>query len=84
MTPTPSQTVGPFFGFALPFEGDAVAGVTDLGNRRGDELESEVRAASERGEHGKDRDGYQATMDHVAVRRADSLTADRRLNSRRR
>jgi protocatechuate 3,4-dioxygenase, alpha subunit len=23
--PTPSQTVGPFFGFALPFEGDAVA-----------------------------------------------------------
>ena len=25
MTPTPSQTVGPFFGFALPFEGDAVA-----------------------------------------------------------
>lgn len=25
-TPTPSQTVGPFFGFALPFEGDADAG----------------------------------------------------------
>jgi len=25
MTPTPSQTVGPFFGFALPFAGDAVA-----------------------------------------------------------
>jgi len=25
LTPTPSQTVGPFFGFALPFEGDAVA-----------------------------------------------------------
>jgi len=25
VTPTPSQTVGPFFGFALPFEGDAVA-----------------------------------------------------------
>ena len=25
MTPTPSQTVGPFFGFALPFDGDAVA-----------------------------------------------------------
>lgn len=25
MTPTPSQTVGPFFGFALPFEGDANA-----------------------------------------------------------
>lgn len=24
--PTPSQTVGPFFGFALPFEGDADAG----------------------------------------------------------
>jgi len=24
--PTPSQTVGPFFGFALPFAGDAVAG----------------------------------------------------------
>ena len=24
--PTPSQTVGPFFGFALPFEGDAEAG----------------------------------------------------------
>ncbi|MFI5283362.1 MAG: protocatechuate 3,4-dioxygenase subunit alpha [Candidatus Dormibacterales bacterium] len=23
--PTPSQTVGPFFGFALPFEGDAAA-----------------------------------------------------------
>jgi protocatechuate 3,4-dioxygenase alpha subunit len=23
MVPTPSQTVGPFFGFALPFEGDA-------------------------------------------------------------
>lgn len=25
MTPTPSQTIGPFFGFALPFSGDAVA-----------------------------------------------------------
>lgn len=25
MTATPSQTVGPFFGFALPFEGDARA-----------------------------------------------------------
>jgi len=25
LTPTPSQTVGPFFGFALPFDGDAVA-----------------------------------------------------------
>jgi protocatechuate 3,4-dioxygenase alpha subunit len=25
MTPTPSQTVGPFFGFALPFPGDADA-----------------------------------------------------------
>jgi len=25
MTPTPSQTVGPFFGFALPFEQDAHA-----------------------------------------------------------
>ncbi len=25
MTPTPSQTVGPFFGFALPFEDDANA-----------------------------------------------------------
>lgn len=24
MTPTPSQTVGPFFGFALPFEDDSV------------------------------------------------------------
>ena len=24
-TPTPSQTVGPFFGFALPFTGDSVA-----------------------------------------------------------
>ena len=24
-TPTPSQTVGPFFGFAMPFEGDANA-----------------------------------------------------------
>lgn len=24
--PTPSQTVGPFFGFALPFEGDTDAG----------------------------------------------------------
>lgn len=24
--PTPSQTVGPFFGFALPFEGDSHAG----------------------------------------------------------
>ena len=24
--PTPSQTVGPFFGFALPFEGDSEAG----------------------------------------------------------
>lgn len=24
--PTPSQTVGPFFGFAVPFEGDADAG----------------------------------------------------------
>jgi protocatechuate 3,4-dioxygenase, alpha subunit len=25
MRPTPSQTVGPFFGFALPFAGDAIA-----------------------------------------------------------
>jgi protocatechuate 3,4-dioxygenase alpha subunit len=25
MTPTPSQTIGPFFGFALPFEDDANA-----------------------------------------------------------
>ena len=25
MTPTPAQTIGPFFGFALPFAGDAVA-----------------------------------------------------------
>ena len=25
MEPTPSQTVGPFFGFAMPFEGDAHA-----------------------------------------------------------
>lgn len=25
MKPTPSQTVGPFFGFALPFDGDANA-----------------------------------------------------------
>ena len=25
MAPTPSQTVGPFFGFALPFEDDAVS-----------------------------------------------------------
>lgn len=25
MVPTPSQTVGPFFGFAMPFEGDADA-----------------------------------------------------------
>jgi protocatechuate 3,4-dioxygenase alpha subunit len=25
MVPTPSQTVGPFFGFALPFDDDAVA-----------------------------------------------------------
>jgi protocatechuate 3,4-dioxygenase alpha subunit len=25
MKPTPSQTVGPFFGFALPFPGDAIA-----------------------------------------------------------
>jgi protocatechuate 3,4-dioxygenase alpha subunit len=24
MTPTPSQTVGPFFGFALPFDGDSI------------------------------------------------------------
>lgn len=24
--PTPSQTVGPFFGFAMPFEGDAESG----------------------------------------------------------
>ena len=24
MTPTPSQTIGPFFGFALPFEDDSV------------------------------------------------------------
>ena len=27
--PTPSQTVGPFFGFALPFEGDATAAALD-------------------------------------------------------
>jgi protocatechuate 3,4-dioxygenase alpha subunit len=26
LAPTPSQTVGPFFGFALPFPGDAEAG----------------------------------------------------------
>lgn len=25
MTPTPSQTVGPFFGFALPFEDDSIS-----------------------------------------------------------
>ena len=25
MTPTPSQTIGPFFGFALPFSDDAAA-----------------------------------------------------------
>ncbi len=25
MPPTPSQTVGPFFGYALPFQGDATA-----------------------------------------------------------
>ena len=25
MIPTPSQTVGPFFGFALPFENDAIS-----------------------------------------------------------
>ena len=25
MTPTPSQTIGPFFGFALPFADDATA-----------------------------------------------------------
>ena len=25
MVPTPSQTVGPFFGFALPFDGDSAA-----------------------------------------------------------
>ena len=24
--PTPSQTIGPFFGFALPFDGDSAAG----------------------------------------------------------
>jgi len=28
-TPTPSQTVGPFFGFALPFENDSTAGGTE-------------------------------------------------------
>jgi protocatechuate 3,4-dioxygenase alpha subunit len=27
VTPTPSQTVGPFFGFALPFEGDSICSV---------------------------------------------------------
>jgi protocatechuate 3,4-dioxygenase, alpha subunit len=27
VTPTPSQTVGPFFGFALPFEGDSICAV---------------------------------------------------------
>jgi len=27
--PTPSQTVGPFFGFALPFENDALATAVD-------------------------------------------------------
>ena len=27
MIPTPSQTAGPFFGFALPFEGDSVCGM---------------------------------------------------------
>jgi protocatechuate 3,4-dioxygenase alpha subunit len=31
-TPTPSQTVGPFFGFALPFAGDADAVATGTGN----------------------------------------------------
>ena len=29
--PTPSQTVGPFFGFALPFPGDAEAAALDRG-----------------------------------------------------
>ena len=29
MAPTPSQTVGPFFGFALPFEDDAKATAAD-------------------------------------------------------
>ncbi|HEY8813435.1 MAG TPA: protocatechuate 3,4-dioxygenase subunit alpha [Candidatus Dormibacteraeota bacterium] len=32
--PTPSQTVGPFFGFALPFPGDAEAAVLETGALR--------------------------------------------------
>ncbi len=31
LSPTPSQTVGPFFGFALPFPGDAEAAAIDRG-----------------------------------------------------
>jgi protocatechuate 3,4-dioxygenase, alpha subunit len=30
--PTPSQTVGPFFGFALPFENDANAAIAESSN----------------------------------------------------
>jgi protocatechuate 3,4-dioxygenase, alpha subunit len=30
MAPTPSQTIGPFFGFALPFEDDAVCAADGL------------------------------------------------------
>lgn len=34
LSPTPSQTVGPFFGFALPFPGDAEASGPDGGSVR--------------------------------------------------
>ncbi|HYL08182.1 MAG TPA: hypothetical protein VEU76_06510 [Candidatus Udaeobacter sp.] len=39
-TPTPSQTVGPFFGFALPFENDSRAG--DAESRSAIRVEGQV------------------------------------------
>jgi len=38
--PTPSQTVGPFFGFALPFDGDSQA--APAGNRAPTRIEGQV------------------------------------------
>jgi protocatechuate 3,4-dioxygenase, alpha subunit len=48
--PTPSQTIGPFFGFALPFDGDtdAVTPGTDAVDRiEGQVLDGEGRAVSD-------------------------------------
>ena len=45
-SPTPSQTVGPFFGFALPFPGDADASAPD-----GESVRIEGQVLDGQGEH---------------------------------